>query len=582
MFFNQKNNFLYILLLFIGSFCSAQTYNFKNYNTEQGLPQSQVLCIFQDHKGCMWFGTNAGGVGKYDGSKFTTVSENDGLINNVVFSITENHKNELLFGTSKGLSVYNGFNYKNYNEKNGLDNSWVFKLLRDGDKVWIGTQEGVYIMQNEKIRRFAFDKILDKASVFSIFIDSQKRIWFATINNGAICYNSANNSFTHYNSTNGLAQNFVFSFEETPDHEILIGTVEGIYLVNDKEQIRSCDYIPRQMYIGFRSLLTTLKHEQWFGTASDGLFKYHNKSVINFNLTNGLTFNSIMCLYSDREGNLWMGTDGSGVYKYLGDQFTSYTKQNGLTESYVNAVAQDNKGAYWVALRNNGISKIEGNHITSYRFDKKNYNAIPDDDITAILPLQDGRIFFGTRDGLCIYDNGTFKTVSDFDFRKKYILTLYQDSKKNIWIGTTVGLYKYQNGVITEAKPVNDLRQSGLEFLILSIIEDKNGSIWVGTENGAVKYDEKSVTLFNEKNNFVTKRILSSVIDSQKNLWFGTEEGIYHYDYQTFTKISQKNGLSSNSINFLQTDNKNRLIIGLNTGIDILDFTDYYNHKINV
>ena len=69
----------------------------------------------QDHKGNMWFGTNGGGASKFDGNKFTTISDNDGLINNVVFSIIENHKNQMVFGTSKGISVFNGINFKNYN-----------------------------------------------------------------------------------------------------------------------------------------------------------------------------------------------------------------------------------------------------------------------------------------------------------------------------------------------------------------------------------------------------------------------------------------------------------------------------------
>ena len=167
-----------LLLLTIVNTLFSQTYNFKNYNTEQGLPQSQVLTIFQDHSGNMWFGTNSGGAGKFNGNKFTTISDNEGLINNAVYSIIENDKNEIVFGTSKGISVFNGFKFKNYNEKQGLTNSWIFKLLQDGDKTWIGTQEGVYILQNEKIRRFNFEKTLNTAAVFSIFIYSKKIMWF--------------------------------------------------------------------------------------------------------------------------------------------------------------------------------------------------------------------------------------------------------------------------------------------------------------------------------------------------------------------------------------------------------------------
>lgn len=581
MIFIKKHIFiLFLILLRIVGF--SQTYNFKNYNTADGLPQSQVLCVFQDHKGYMWFGTNAGGAGKYDGNKFTTISDNDGLINNVVYSITENHKNEIVFGTSKGISIYNGFTYKNFSEKNGLTNSWVFKLLKDDDKIWIGTQEGVYILQNEKIRRFSFDEILDKASVFTIFIDSKKRIWFGTINDGAICYDPSNNSFYHFNKENGLQENLIFTINESDSKEIIVGTVSGVNIIDSKNNIRNCEYIPRQFYIGFRSILTNLKKEQWYGTASDGLFKYENNIIRNFNLNNGLTFNSIMCLYQDRENNIWIGTDGSGVYKYQSDKFTYFTKQDGFTENYINAVAQSKDGAYWIALRNNGLTKIENGTLKTFRFKRERPNDLPDDDVTTILPLEDNRILFGTRDGLCVFENNQFKTIKDFDFRHKYIMSLFKDSKNIIWIGTNAGLYKYQNGVIYEIKAVNELKQEGIEFLMLSIAEDKDGAIWIGTEHGVIKYEEKGVTIFNDKNNFVNKRILSIVTDSKKNLWLGSEEGVFHYDYKTFSKISQKNGLSSNAVNLLQIDDQNRLIIGLNTGVDILSLNDYYKGKISV
>ena len=49
----------------------------------------KYLSICQDHNGNIWFGTNSGGVSRYDGNKFVNFTENDSLINNVVFSITQ-------------------------------------------------------------------------------------------------------------------------------------------------------------------------------------------------------------------------------------------------------------------------------------------------------------------------------------------------------------------------------------------------------------------------------------------------------------------------------------------------------------
>lgn len=580
-------HFFFTLLIFVGINCFSQTYNFKNYNTKQGLPQSQVLSIYQDHKGFMWFGTNSGGVGKFDGNKFTTFTENDGLINNIVYSIIENNNNELMFGTLKGLSIYNGQTFKSFNEKQGLKSSYIFKLLQDENKTWIGTAEGVFIFEKGKILAFDKDSLLNKSSVYTMFIDRAKNIWFGTTQNGVIHFNTSTKQFKHFNTNNGLMEDFVFSVSQKSNGDVLIGTQKGLNIISESFKVRNADEIPTNRNISFSCILKNSSGDFYFGTQSEGLYKYDfekKKSTARFNLLNGLTSNPIQCLFKDVENNLWIGTDGAGVYKYSNDKFTYFTKENGLAENYINTAAEDKSGAYWIALRGNGLCKINGAEIINYKVDpKKEQNVLPDNDINAILPLEDGRVFFGTKEGLSIYENEIFKTIVDFDFKHKYILSLYQDSKKTIWIGTTEGLFTYKNSVINEVKIVNDLKQEGLQFLILSITEDKNGAIWIGTEsNGLVKLENNNITIFNEKNNFINSTVLSSMIDGNKNLWFGTGSGLFHYDYKTFSKISHKNGLSSNNILSLQMDNFNRLLICNNTGIDILSLTDYYNHKIKI
>jgi ligand-binding sensor domain-containing protein/serine phosphatase RsbU (regulator of sigma subunit) len=581
----KKNNFLLLFLFLISINCFAQTYNFKNYNTKEGLPQSQVLAIYQDHKGYMWFGTNGGGVGKYNGNIFSAISENEGLANNVVYSIAENNKNELLFGTMKGLSVYNGLTFKTYNEKQGLKNSYIFKLQKDENKTWIGTMEGVYIFEDGQIQVFNMDSILNKSSVYSIFIDNNKNIWFGTIQNGVIFFDPKTKKIKHFNTSNGLMNDLIFSISQKNNGEILIGTSKGLNIINSQFKVREANEIPTNKNISYSCILENTNSEFYFGTQAEGLYKYNfktNKSTARYYLSNGLTKNPIQCLFKDRENNLWIGTDGSGVYKYSNDKFVYYIKENGLPESYVNTVAQDKNGKYWIALRGNGLMKIDGNLMTNYKFIQNKANSIPDNDINAILSLHDGRIFFGTKQGLCSYENEEFKIIEDFKFKGKYILSLYEDRKKTIWIGTNEGLFKYINGSITEETQVNKLKPIGFEFAIYSIVEDKFGNIWIGTANELIKLEKNNVTIFNDKNNFINSTVLSATIDDNKNLWFGTGGGLFNYDYQTFTKISQKNGLSSNNVLSLQTDNKNRLIISLNTGIDILDLNDYYNHKISV
>ncbi|MCB0771231.1 MAG: hypothetical protein KDC00_12605 [Flavobacteriales bacterium] len=59
-----------------------------------------------DKDGVLWFGTNGSGVFRYDGNTFTALSERDGLCNDQVHTIIQDHEGVLWFGTVKGLCRY--------------------------------------------------------------------------------------------------------------------------------------------------------------------------------------------------------------------------------------------------------------------------------------------------------------------------------------------------------------------------------------------------------------------------------------------------------------------------------------------
>lgn len=578
---------LFLFLSCVGIlFTEGQTYNFRNYNTEHGLPQSQVLSMYQDDKGFVWFGTNSGGVGKYDGNKFAKLTKNDGLIDDVVFSITQNEKKELLFGTSKGLSVYDQFQFRNYAEKDGLKNVWIYKLLSDGPRTWIGTQKGVFIFENGKIKSFDKNETLNASSVYSMFMDKDSNIWFGTLQNGVIRYDKAKNEFKQFNTANGLMSDFIFSFSQDQDGSILIGTITGLNKIDKDLRIKAVDEIKGNGNISYSSILRLDNGTFYFGTYSEGLFSYDFKkgSTRNYyNLSNGLTNNSIMCLMQDREGNIWIGTNGAGIYKFFNNRFVYYTKNNGLADNYINAVSEDQDGSIWVAESNNGVAKIERDKVTPFKSDFiKGKIYFPDNSINAILPLKDGSILFGTSEGLCSYKTNSFTIFEDTIIRKQYITSLYQDSRSRIWIGTNDGVFKMEKGALSEEKEVNKLREEGILFKIFCAVEDKNGNMLFGTENGIIYYDGKRTSVFNEKNKFISARVSCAVVDEQKNIWFGTSDGLYLYNYTTFTKISKKQGYTSGYINFLQIDTKNDLYIGSNNGIDILDIKSFYNNDPHV
>ena len=69
--------FIVTLLLLIYPCISAETpKTFKHYSTPDGLCESSAEIILQDHQGYMWFGTSTG-LSRFDGNKFVTYKKNE-------------------------------------------------------------------------------------------------------------------------------------------------------------------------------------------------------------------------------------------------------------------------------------------------------------------------------------------------------------------------------------------------------------------------------------------------------------------------------------------------------------------------
>ena len=66
-----------------------QNYSINTYSVNEGLAQSTVYSICSDSRGFIWFSTYGGGVSKYDGTSFKTLTEQDGLGSNQVYKIFE-------------------------------------------------------------------------------------------------------------------------------------------------------------------------------------------------------------------------------------------------------------------------------------------------------------------------------------------------------------------------------------------------------------------------------------------------------------------------------------------------------------
>ena len=116
----------------------------QNFNTQDGLMMSSILCAYKDRSGNLWFGTSGNGISKYNGTSFTNFSSNSGLIHNLINTIYQDSKGNMWFGTYGGLSRYDGVSFENYTAEDGLIDNDVTSIGEDHNgTIWLGTSKGV-------------------------------------------------------------------------------------------------------------------------------------------------------------------------------------------------------------------------------------------------------------------------------------------------------------------------------------------------------------------------------------------------------------------------------------------------------
>jgi ligand-binding sensor domain-containing protein len=225
---------LHIILFLFAVHISAQTYDFRNFNVDDGLSQSQVFCIFQDSKGYMWFGTNGGGASKFDGKKFQSFTPANGALSNYVYCINEDKSQNIYLATNDGVQITGKYKNIRLDSTKGMPASESFFVFIDkSDKVWIGTKRGVcFLDENKKPVKLTGDEKIETSSVWTIFQDGKGDYWFGTMQYGACRYSPETKKFTWYSMTDGLGSDYIRSFNEDNKGHVWFGTLAGLSKLN--------------------------------------------------------------------------------------------------------------------------------------------------------------------------------------------------------------------------------------------------------------------------------------------------------------------------------------------------------------
>jgi ligand-binding sensor domain-containing protein/serine phosphatase RsbU (regulator of sigma subunit) len=244
----------------------------KNIN---GLLKNQIISIYKDRENNIWVSSGDGGISRYLGDRFYSLTKKEGLENENIYSVAFNSKGDAWIGTYGGglylLSKGSETNtFKNYTVKEGLPDNVINSLALDKeDNLWIATPKGIARFNGKQFITFNEDKNgLANDYVNRIFVDRDGVVWCGTKRG--------------------------------------ISIYDGIGFKNTKN-----NYLPNNEV---QTIIQDKTGNVWSGTLG-GLAKFHGDSLTTFDEVEGLTNGRIHCLAEDKNGNIWIGTFGSGIFR---------------------------------------------------------------------------------------------------------------------------------------------------------------------------------------------------------------------------------------------------------------------------
>ena len=365
----------------------------KTFTEADGLASNTVLTIFEDSRGAIWFGTTDG-LTRYDGENFQTFTTEDGLSQNTIGLIFEDRHGMLWFADGVVLSTLE--------RGKPIDMSYMAMPLSELAKELeneIPTEtltptppRGVSRYDGDMFRIFTLADGLLRDNVKDILEDKTGILWFAT-SSGVNRYDGKEITSVIFNGPMGMDilpdwWNQVTTITQDTAGNFWFGSTAGITYYN----IQTSD------------------------------FRYFDINLTSFQEVGKMRTGNVTALQFDTDDNLWIcregtGDESSGIRRYNGEVSVSFPQSEALPMNSVHNILLDTSGNLWFA----GTKKLSP--------------TLQDTEDSVTMTYTEAGV------GISVYSGETFQNFNtDNGLPSNRVWSVFEDSTGKLWFATDAGV----------------------------------------------------------------------------------------------------------------------------------------------
>ena len=545
-------------------------YFVEGWTTKDGLPHNSINTMAQTAEGYLWFGTWEG-VARYNGREFKLYerSPQTGLLDSGIQSLQAQADGSLLLAGARGSLVsVTGDRWQPYAPAATMINAvWKDRL----GNLWLAMEgKGVVVRSMGRDGQYNDSQpILSQLSAYRFAEDAQGRVWIATDRG---LYVVEQQKPRHVPLPGALPAPRIFTLAQQANGALLLGTEKGLWR-QEGDTFKPLE--PALADAAVTSLLLDGQQDLWIGTMNHGIYRLSPTGLERLETETGLLKNRVLSLLQDQEQNIWIGTN-AGLFRLRAAPFTTLTSRQGLSGDYVRAVlahsdgsvwvgtstglsrwqhgqltpipspdgdapvsvlslAEAADGSVWVGTYTNGLLHWQHNHLTPVRDQR---SGLSSNEIRALLVDQHRNLWLGTAAGLDrLSADGQIRHYTAADgLPADFVISLYQDARQRIWVGTGVGVAILEQDRFTTI-PIH--QQEGAEY-VFGFYGEPNG-MWMATDRGLVHYRlaDGHLSVVGRAAGLPVDKLFQVVPDRQGAFWLTSNRGMFRIQQQDARAITE-------------------------------------------
>lgn len=487
---------------------------FYEISNRRQFKQESPNCICVRENGEVWIGFWGLGICRYNPQNDSfeqIVEDRDGrpLVGKNINSICE-YGDWLIMAANEGeLIKYNTKSHVLEDIKvAGADNTFYTTVAYMKGKIWLGTFNGLYVIDEKKNEVVSLKEDLMRSfslsdkMIYSMCQDSEGGIWIGTLFGGVNYLPNRNLQFDKFvpgSSGNSLNTKRIRELAEDVKGNIWIGTEDaGISVLNVENGVirqvkdhKSGNHLVTLAVVPFQDQIYCGLFKAGLDVIQVPGYTVRHYTPSELKIGEG----SVYVFHIDRKGRKWLGT-GWGLYVAEAGSFNFVNvKETGY--NWIFDLCEGKDGSVWIATMGSGVWRYSPQTDSYKKYESKENepDGLSSNSVSSVMQDSKGRVWFSTdRGGICYYneEKDNFVTYSIKEgLPDDVAYKILEDEEGNLWFGTNRGLVRFH-------PDKNDIRvfttKDGLlgnQFNYKSALKARNGKFYFGGIDGLVAFDPR-------------------------------------------------------------------------------------------